>query len=352
MNGHEEIYMRRCLELALKGRGLTRTNPLVGCVIVHEGRIIGEGYHHEFGGPHAEVNAIRSVRDPSLLSSSVLYCNLEPCAHHGKTPPCSTLIAQKGIRQVVIANQDPFPSVNGQGIAQMEAAGITVRTGCLADEGSQLNRRFFHFHKRKRPYVVLKWAQTLDGYMDLIREPGDPVGTNWITGEVSRTLVHKWRSEEASIMVGTNTVITDNPQLNIRRWTGDQPVRITLDRRGRLPSGAKIMDGSQDTIVFTGAPGKYSGKTRSIRVDPSYDIDDLMEELYDQQVVSVFVEGGASLHNTFLESDLWDEARVFTGRMTFGGGVKAPLVEKDPVEVFRFRDTMLEVFTNHDPGIQ
>jgi len=352
VNGNDEIYMRRCLELALKGRGLTRTNPLVGCVIVNNGRIIGEGYHHEFGGPHAEVNAIRSVKDPSLLPGSVLYCNLEPCAHHGKTPPCSILITQKGIREVVIANQDPFPSVNGQGIAHMESEGVTVRTGCLADEASQLNRRFFHFHRKKRPFVILKWAQTMDGYLDLNREPGDPVGTNWITGEVSRTLVHKWRAEEASIMVGTNTVITDNPQLNIRRWTGDQPVRITLDRTGRLPSGANIMDGSQDTIVFTGKAGKYSGKTRSIRVDPSYGIEDLMEELYDQQVVSVFVEGGATLHGTFIESGLWDEARVFTGKMTFGGGVRAPVIDREPSEVFRFRDTILEVFTNHDPAVQ
>lgn len=339
--------MRRCFELARKGIGFTRTNPLVGSVIVYKDHIIGEGYHHEFGGPHAEVNAIRSVKDPSLLPHSTLYCSLEPCAHHGKTPPCSMLIHQKGIRRVVISNTDPFPSVNGQGIRQMEEAGIKVETACLEEEGYQLNRRFFHFHQMKRPYVIMKWAQTQDGFMDVVREPGDPVVTNWITGKESRTLVHKWRSEEASIMVGTNTVITDNPRLNVRRWTGDQPVRITIDRKGRISPDANILDGTQDTIVFTGVPGKYSGRTRSVLVDPSYDIEDLMQELFDQHLISVFVEGGASLIASFLKSGIWDEARVFTGKMAFSQGVRAPVIQKDPVEKLMFKETLLEVFMNH-----
>jgi diaminohydroxyphosphoribosylaminopyrimidine deaminase/5-amino-6-(5-phosphoribosylamino)uracil reductase len=344
---NDKIYMRRCFELARKGLGLTRTNPLVGSVIVHNNKIIGEGYHHEFGGPHAEVNAIRSVRDQSLLPESTLYCSLEPCAHQGKTPPCSLLINQKGIRQVVVSNLDPFPSVNGQGVKQMEEAGVMVRTGCMEDVGYDLNRRFFHFHKNKRPYVILKWAQTQDGYLDVVREPGDPIGTNWITDDVSRTMVHKWRSEEAAIMVGTNTVITDNPRLNIRRWKGVNPVRITLDRNGRLSGDARILDGSQDTIVFTGVPGKYSGRTRSIHLDPSYGLDDLMEELYDQHIISVFVEGGARLHDSFLKSGLWDEARVFTGKMSFSQGVKAPFLLSDPVETLRFNGTKLAVYMNH-----
>jgi diaminohydroxyphosphoribosylaminopyrimidine deaminase/5-amino-6-(5-phosphoribosylamino)uracil reductase len=183
--------------------------------------------------------------------------------------------------------------------------------------------------------------------MDMVRESGDPKGTNWITDEVCRTLVHKWRSEETGIMVGTNTVITDNPRLNIRRWTGDNPVRITLDRNGRLGSGARILDGTQDTLVFTGVTGKYSGRTRSIYVDPSYSLDDLMEELYDQQILSVFVEGGAELHRSFIDSGLWDEARVFTGRMSFSQGVKAPAMPSDPVETLDFRGNILELFLNH-----
>jgi diaminohydroxyphosphoribosylaminopyrimidine deaminase/5-amino-6-(5-phosphoribosylamino)uracil reductase len=257
------------------------------------------------------------------------------------------LIQQKGIRRVVISNKDPFPSVNGLGVSQMEQAGVTVDTGCLEEEGYQLNRRFFHFHQKRRPYIILKWAQTQDGFIDVIRDPGDPIGTTWITGEVSRTLVHKWRSEEASIMIGTNTVITDNPMLNVRRWTGDQPVRITLDRKGRISQNSRILDGSQDTIVFTGVPGKYSGRTRSIYVDPSYDLEGLMEELYDQHIVSVFVEGGAKLLESFLESGLWDEARVFTGKMCFGQGVKAPEPGREPIERLWLGETMLEVFMNH-----
>jgi len=348
----DEFYMRRCFELARKGLGITRSNPLVGCVIVYGDRIIGEGYHHEFGGPHAEVNAIRSVRDPSLFPESTLYCSLEPCAHHGKTPPCTSLITQKGIRRVVISNTDPFPSVNGHGIRQMREAGVEVHTGCLEEEGARINRRFLHFHSKKMPYVILKWAQTQDGYLDLVREPGDPVGTNWITGEVSRTLVHKWRAEESAIMVGTNTVISDNPRLNIRRWTGDQPLRITFDRKGRLPAGAKLLDGSQETVIFTGRMEKYSGKTRSVHIDPSYEIADILEELYDQQVMSVFVEGGASLHRSFIESGLWDEARVFTGKMTFSAGVRAPVIDRTPSEQFYFRGTLLEIYHNYDPTLQ
>ena len=344
----DKIYMRRCFELARKGLGLTRTNPLVGCVIVHNDRIIGEGYHHEFGGPHAEVNAIRSVKDSSIFPEATLYCNLEPCAHHGKTPPCSNLITQKRIRRVVISNMDPFPSVNGQGISQMEKGGIQVETGFLAGEGFHLNRRFFLFLNKKRPYIILKWAQTADGFIDFVRELDDPVGTNWIAGEECRTLVHKWRSEEAAVMVGTNTVINDNPRLNVRRWTGNNPVRITIDKNGRLPGSPNILDGKQDTIVFSGVHGKYSGKTRSIQIDPSYELGDLLEELYDQKIISVFVEGGTKLLESFLQSGLWDEARVFTGKMSFSQGVKAPEFIETPDESLLLGDTKLELFRNRD----
>jgi diaminohydroxyphosphoribosylaminopyrimidine deaminase/5-amino-6-(5-phosphoribosylamino)uracil reductase len=336
--------MRRCFELARKGLGLTRTNPLVGCVIVHKERIIGEGFHHEFGGPHAEVNALRSVKDPSLLAESTLYCSLEPCSHHGKTPPCSMLIQQKGIPRVVIANSDPFPSVNGMGIRQMKDSGIQVELGCLEEEGRYVNRRFFTYHMKKRPYVVLKWAHTQDGYIDLIREPGDGAGTNWITDDVCRTLVHKWRSEEAAIMVGTNTVLSDNPMLNVRRWTGDQPLRITIDRNGRLSKHSFLLDGSQETLVFAGVSGKYPGKTRSVIMDPSYTLLDLLEELYDQRIISVLIEGGAKLLHSFLENDVWDEARVFTGKMSFSQGVPSPEIAKKPDESLVFHDTRLDIY--------
>ncbi len=338
--------MRRCFELARKGLGMTRTNPLVGCVIVHGDRIVGEGFHHEFGGPHAEVNAIRSVNDPSLFPQSTLYCNLEPCSHHGKTPPCSLLISQKGIRRVVISNQDPFPSVNGQGIRQLEESGVEVIGACLEKEGMDLNRRFFHYVNYRRPYVILKWAQTADGFIDLEREPGDQEGPRWISNELSRTLVHKWRSEESAVMVGTNTVLTDNPRLNVRRWTGVNPVRITLDRRGRLSESVHMLDGTQDTIVFTGVQRNYSGKIRTVHADPSYELVDVMEELFDQQITSVLVEGGAKLLHSFLSSGLWDEARVFTGRMSFSQGIKAPEINEKPDEQFNIGDTKIELFRN------
>lgn len=344
----DQLYMRRCFELARKGLGFTRTNPLVGCVIVHRDRIIGEGYHHEFGGPHAEVVALRSVKDASVLPESTLYCNLEPCAHQGKTPPCSLLITQKGIGRLVIANLDPFPSVNGQGIKQLEDAGVQVVSGCLEEEGAFLNRRFLIYHTKRRPYIVLKWAQSLDGFLDLERGPGDQEGPRWITGEACRSMVHKWRSEEAGIMIGTHTAVIDNPQLNIRRWTGENPVRITIDRKGRIPKGANILDGNQDTIVFSGVPVKYPGRTRSILVDPSYELGDLLEELYDQQIISVLVEGGALLLDSFLKTGLWDEARVFTGRMSFSQGVKAPELDEKPDEMIQLSDTKLEFFINRE----
>ncbi|MFO7935776.1 MAG: bifunctional diaminohydroxyphosphoribosylaminopyrimidine deaminase/5-amino-6-(5-phosphoribosylamino)uracil reductase RibD [Bacteroidales bacterium] len=342
----DENYMRRCLELAGKGLGLTRTNPLVGCVIVYNDRIIGEGYHHEFGGPHAEVNAIRSVKDHSLLNRATLYANLEPCAHQGKTPPCSMLIRQRGIPRVVISNIDPFPSVNGRGIRYLRDQGAEVEAGCLEKEGYYLNRRFFTYHVHHRPYVILKWARSKDGFLDFERKPSDPIGTNWITDQVGRTLVHKWRSEEAGIMVGTSTVITDNPRLNLRRWAGSAPVRVTIDRKGRISRGSHILDGSQDTIVFTGVPGTYSGKTRSIHIDSSYGLEDLLEELADQKIISLLVEGGAALLNSFLESGLWDEARVFTGKKPFTRGVPAPEIEESPDESEMIGGANLDVFRN------
>jgi diaminohydroxyphosphoribosylaminopyrimidine deaminase/5-amino-6-(5-phosphoribosylamino)uracil reductase len=346
INEKDKKYMRRCFELARKGLGMTRANPLVGAVIVHGERIIGEGYHHEFGGPHAEVNAIRSVKDPSLLPESTLYCSLEPCSHHGKTPPCSMLIQQRGLKRVVISNSDPFPSVNGKGIRHMQEAGIQVEEGCLEEEGKHLNRRFFHYVIYRRPYVILKWAQTADGFIDLEREPGDHEGPRWISNEVSRTLVHKWRSEESAIMVGTNTVISDNPRLNVRRWSGENPVRITLDRKGRLPDSANILDGLQETIVFTGVQRNYSGKIQLVHTDPSYQLADVMEELFDRQIVSVFVEGGAALHRSFLETGLWDEARIFTAPMLFSRGVRAPEIQDTSDETISIGDTKLNIYRN------
>lgn len=345
--------MRRCLELASQGLGLTKTNPLVGSVIVHDNVIIGEGYHHEYGGPHAEVLAIRQVQDKSLLKNSTIYINLEPCSHYGKTPPCSLLIQKHEIPRVVVANADPFPSVSGKGIASLREAGIEVVVGVLEEEGEFLNRRFLTFHRKKRPYIVLKWAETRDGYIDISRQEGDPVGTNWITDEVSRTLVHKWRSEETGLMVGTNTIIADNPKLNVRRWKGNSPLRITFDRNGRLPESANIFDNSQDTLVFSCMQEQFSGKHNRLMIDHDFSLSDVLDELYEQKVLSIMVEGGRNIHQAFIDQKLWDEARVFKGKMKFSQGIEAPRIIEDPDETIEFQGSELSIYYNtNEPDSQ
>jgi len=256
------------------------------------------------------------------------------------------LIRQKGLRRVVISNSDPFPSVNGKGIEHLQEAGIEVEVGCLEEEGKHLNRRFLHYINYRRPFVILKWAQTADGFIDLEREPGDQEGPRWISNELCRTLVHKWRSEESAIMAGTNTILSDNPRLNVRRWSGEDPVRITLDRNGRLPNSANIFDGTQETIVFTGVQRSYSGKIQPVHADPSYEMVDVMEELFDRQIVSVLVEGGAELHRTFIESGLWDEARVFTAPMHFSQGVRAPSIHQNADETMIIGNAELSIYRN------
>lgn len=348
MNSADEKYMRRCFELASHGMGSTQTNPLVGSVIVHNDRIIGEGYHHEYGGPHAEVNAIRSVRDKALLQEATIYINLEPCSHFGKTPPCSTLILNHKIPRVVVSNADPFPSVSGKGITALKNAGVDVHVGVLEEEGRYLNRRFLTFHNHKRPYIILKWAETADGFIDIERQEDTAVGTNWITDQVARTLVHKWRSEESGLLVGTNTIIADDPKLNVRRWAGSNPLRIAFDRNGRVPETANILDNSQDTLVFTCIQEKFSGKTKSVLIDHDYALMDVLTELYDQKVISVLVEGGRQIHNAFISSGLWDEARVFKGNISFTAGVKAPQMDRLPVEIIDFEGSELKIFYNTD----
>ncbi|MDD4192591.1 MAG: bifunctional diaminohydroxyphosphoribosylaminopyrimidine deaminase/5-amino-6-(5-phosphoribosylamino)uracil reductase RibD, partial [Mangrovibacterium sp.] len=250
-----EKYMYRCLELARLGMGEVAPNPMVGAVIVHEGTIIGEGYHREFGGPHAEVNAINAVKTRELLRSSTLYVSLEPCAHFGKTPPCSDLIVSCQIPRVVVGSADPFAAVAGRGIERMRGAGVRVETGILEKECMELNRRFFTFHQQKRPYVILKWAQTLDGFLDVDRSYPEMSGKpTWISNELSRRVVHRQRTEEAAILVGTNTVLKDNPSLTVREWSGRQPVRLVLDRQNRLPEGLQVKDGKAPTVIFTAQP--------------------------------------------------------------------------------------------------
>ncbi len=348
-SARDEVYMQRCLELARKGLGLTRQNPLVGSVLVYNDRIIGEGYHHEYGGPHAEVIAIRSVTDPSLLKKSTLYVNLEPCAHYGKTPPCSLLIKDLGIPRIVIGSVDANPEVSGKGISILKSGGAEVVSGVLEKESRYLNRRFFTFHEKKRPFVILKWAETRDGFIDRNREECGEVCASWITNHTARMLVHKWRSEEISIMAGTDTVLLDNPELNVRAWPGANPLRVVPDKNGRLFEELKIMDDSSPTIIFSTGKTKSSGKREYIRLPPeNFDVPVFLEELYKRDILSVFVEGGAKLIQSFINCGFWDETYVFSGNKIFISGVKAPAIKSEPEENIDFRGSELRIYHKKD----
>lgn len=343
----QETYMKRCLDLAALGLGHTAPNPLVGSVIVHNDRIIGEGFHHVYGGPHAEVNAVDAVADKSLLSVSTLYVNLEPCSHSGKTPPCADMIIRTGIPEVVIGTSDPNPLVSGNGIRKLEQSGVKVITGVLQDQCRDLNKRFFTYHTKKRPLVILKWAQTSDGFMDVLRENAGVPEPNWISNEISRILVHKWRSEEQSILVGTRTALLDNPRLNVRQWSGNSPVRMVLDRNLRLPATLKLFDNSMPTLVFNALKDSQEGLTQYVRLDFTGSVlGELLRYLYDKGLQSVFVEGGQKLLNSFLDENLWDEARVFTGPGMFGAGISAPVIRHITPAKHRIREDVVFFYNN------
>lgn len=327
MPSHEP-YMQRCLELAALGMGSVSPNPMVGAVIVHGGRIIGEGYHQRYGEAHAEVNAINSVLSKyddaeELLRDSTIYVSLEPCAHYGKTPPCADLIIKHGIPRVVVGCRDPFEQVDGKGIEKLQQAGIEIIAGVLEAECKWLNRRFFTRVQQKRPYVILKWAQTADGFF----APADKQQL-WITGEESRRLVHKWRGEEDAILVGKHTVAIDNPQLNTRYWPGKSPKRVVIDRRLELAASMNIYDQSVETLVFNEVKTDIDGKIKYIALEdferfvPQY----ILFQLYLQDIQSVIIEGGAHTLNSFIEAGLWDEARIFAGKAILGKGINAPCV--------------------------
>ena len=340
-----EIFMRRCLELASKGLGSTGLNPLVGSVIVHRGRIIGEGYHMRYGGPHAEVNAISCVDNPAVLKESTLYVNLEPCSHFGKTPPCSLLIIEKKIPRVVVAMTDPNPIVRGKGITMLRNKGIEVITDILTEEARFLNRRFIVNQTLKRPYVILKWAESADGFIDKNRKPGDPIQPNWITNHTARMLVHKWRSEEAAITAGVNTVLSDNPALNVRNWSGQNPVRTIIDRNDRIPDDFRIKDDSVPTWIFS---GHFSGKrgclTDYIPVPRDFTLNEFLKILYEKGIASILVEGGEKFITSFINNELWDEARVFRGNMNFLSGIPAPKIPTSPQYSGIFRNNTLAIY--------
>lgn len=334
----DQSFMHRCLELARLGAGHVAPNPMVGAVLVHEGRIIGEGWHKEYGKAHAEVNCINAVKesDRQFISQSTLYVSLEPCAHYGKTPPCADLIIHYNIPRVVIGCRDPFKEVDGKGIEKLKAAGIEVETAVLEQECRELNKRFFTFHTKQRPYIILKWAQTSDGYMaPLIPHKG---GTSelqtqrlFISNEYSNILVHQWRSEEAAIMVGTNTALHDDPALTTRLWPGPSPVRLVIDLNLRLPVSLKVFDGSVRTIVFNTIKEDEKPNLSFIKLDKEKQfVPQLMDALFRLQLQSVLVEGGAALLQTFIESGSWDEARVIVnGELSINNGLPAPVLKNE-----------------------
>ena len=343
----DQKYMARCLQLALNGEGNTYPNPLVGSVIVHNDKIIGEGFHRKAGEPHAEVNAINSVKDKGLLKYSTLYVNLEPCAHFGRTPPCSLAIISHKIPRVVIGCVDTFSQVSGKGIEMMRNAGVDVTTGVLEKESRYLNRRFFTFHEKGRPFVILKWAQTFDGFIDIDREPEAPVQPTWITNEWARRAVHKQRSIEQAILVGTNTALKDDPSLTLRDWTGNSPKRIVIDRSLKLPETMKVFSGKEETIVLNEIK---NGKRNNILYSKvnltNNSAENILNALKELELQSVIIEGGRHTLNSFLEAGLWDEAYVYTGEKWFVNGVKAPYIKLAPEEKLEFGDSKLFVYRN------
>ncbi|NLB94038.1 MAG: bifunctional diaminohydroxyphosphoribosylaminopyrimidine deaminase/5-amino-6-(5-phosphoribosylamino)uracil reductase RibD [Bacteroidales bacterium] len=324
----DKKYMQRCIELARSGAGSVSPNPMVGCVIVRGNEIVGEGFHRKYGEAHAEVNAVNSVANPELLKESTLYVSLEPCAHHGRTPPCTGLIIEKQIPRVVIGAADPSPEVAGRGIKKLKEAGIEVVSGVLGQECRELNKRFSTFHEKKRPYIILKWAQTSDGFIDIARESSDYGEPNWITGDLALRLVHKIRAEEDAIIVGTNTALKDNPSLSVRNWAGESSLRIVIDKELKLPETLKFFDGTQKTLILNALRTEKEDLTEWFKLDFSKDIlPQILSELFSRKILSLIVEGGRQLLESFIRDGLWDEAHVFSGNKFFFSGIEAPKIQ-------------------------
>lgn len=346
----DELYIARCLQLAAQGGGYVAPNPMVGAVLVADGKIIGEGYHRAYGQAHAEKNAIDSVKahNTKLLSKSTMYVNLEPCAHYGKTPPCAELIVRCKIPKVIVGNIDPNPKVAGQGIKILQNAGINVVTGVLEDKCRELNKRFFTFIEKKRPFIFLKWAQTADGFLDKKRNSCAEPPLK-ISNELTKILTHKIRTENQAIMVGTNTVLLDNPKLSARMWAGKNPVRLIIDAKRKIPDNFNIFDSTQPTIIFTEKNINNSQKNNIsfVNIDFQKDfIDNLLQTIYQQNIHSVLVEGGAHLLNSFIQCNLWDCAQVEIAPITIDNGINAPVLAKFPTKEIDYQNHRILEFDN------
>lgn len=347
-------YMQKVMELAQRAKGHTAPNPMVGAILVHNDRIIGEGWHHFYGSDHAEVSCLKHVaeEDKHLIPESTMYVNLEPCAHVGITPACATRLIKEKIKKVVIANQDPFELVKGEGINILKSGGIEVETGVMEKEGRWLNRRFFCFHQHKRPYIILKWAQTKDGFM----APADRSRMK-ISGAESHQLVHKWRTEEGAVIIGTTTALNDNPQLTARLSEGKQPLRIVLDRNRQLPHTHHVFDKAAATWIVNEQKETLEGNVHDVQLVFDHTLlSQLMERLHNAKILSLIVEGGAELLSSFIKKGLWDEARIFTGIVDIKDGIEAPALKDDvPAFTTAVGDDGLQVFTNkhsHYPYVQ
>lgn len=346
----DELYMQRCLELANLGMGNVSPNPLVGCVIVSDQKIIGEGYHAKYGEAHAEVNAIHSVIEKyadqaaGLLARATVYVSLEPCAHFGKTPPCADLLVRHRVKKVVIGNRDPFADVDGKGIEKLKNAGIAVVTGVLEQECSQLNRRFFTRIRKQRPYIILKWASTADGYF----APKD-VAQRWITGAMAKQLVHKWRTEEDAVLVGKLTALADNPQLNVREWQGKNPIRIVIDRNLEIPLSNNLFNDVAKTVVFNEQKTEVQNNIHYIQMEDMqyYLPQKIAFQLYLMDIQSVIIEGGANIVNQFIKGNLWDEARVFNSNKIWKEGIPSPQINGVITDQFNIETDTLTIYQNN-----
>lgn len=340
MTEHDK-YMYRCIQLAEKAKGSTYPNPLVGCVIVHNGKIIGEGYHKKAGEPHAEINALNSVTERELLSQSTVYVSLEPCAHYGRTPPCALKLVETGVKKVVIGSMDSYEEVNGKGKQILEQAGIEVISGVLEKECKELNKRFFTFHRNKRPYITLKWAQSADGFMDRNFQPVQ------IGNPLTKQYVHQLRSDEHSILVGTNTVLHDNPELTAREIFGRSPVRIIFDHDLKVPQNFKIFNSAAPTFVFNSVKEEIQENIHFIKTEKHNFLKNLMDKLFQMQIQSILVEGGAFTLHRFIEAGIWDEAIIIrNNNMILEAGTKSPVLEAQPARTVNFAGNPVDFYLN------
>ena len=335
----DKTFIKRCIELAKKAEGKTYPNPLVGSIIVHNGKIIGEGYHEKEGENHAEINAINSVENIHLLKDSTIYVTLEPCSHFGKTPPCANKIVEIGFKKVVIGTLDSHEKVNGKGKELLENAGIEVVSGVLEEDCKDLNKRFFTFHQKKRPFIILKWAESADGFLDKDFKPTQ------IGNPLTKQFVHTLRSEEHAILVGTNTALTDNPSLTTREISGRNPVRILIDFDLKVPQNFKIYNEEAETLVFNSLKDSQDKHIKFIKIEKKNFLQNLMDKLYENNIQSVIIEGGSFTLKQFIEANLWDEAVVIKNEnLILENGTKAPEFDIEAYKTENFRDNILLFF--------